>query len=82
MPVDNSRLRGFYKLSVEQRRQRIAELANLSEDQIAALAQNGELDDSSADRMIENVIGTMSLPVATNGRGFMCSPGERWRGPA
>ena len=68
MPVDNSRLRGFYKLSVEQRRQRIAELANLSEDQIAALAQNGELDDSSADRMIENVIGTMSLPVgiATN----------------
>ena len=68
MPVDNSRLKGFYKLSVEQRRQRIAELANLSEDQIAALAQNGELDDSSADRMIENVIGTMSLPVgiATN----------------
>ena len=68
MPVDNSRLRGFYKLSVEQRRQKIAELANLSEDQVAALAQNGELDDSSADRMIENVIGTMSLPVgiATN----------------
>ena len=68
MPVDNSRLKGFYKLSVEQRRQKIAELANLSEDQVAALAQNGELDDSSADRMIENVIGTMSLPVgiATN----------------
>ncbi len=68
MPVDNSRLKGFYKLDVEQRRQMVAELANLSEEQVAALAANGELDDASADRMIENVIGTMSLPVgvATN----------------
>ena len=68
MPVDNSRLKSFYKLDVEQRRQMVAELANLSEDQVAALAANGELDDASADRMIENVIGTMSLPVgvATN----------------
>ena len=35
---------------------------------MAALANNGELSDEAADRMIENVIGTMSLPVgiATN----------------
>ena len=68
MPVDNSRLKGFYKLDVEERRQMIAELASLSEDHVAALAANGELNDASADRMIENVIGTMSLPVgvATN----------------
>ena len=68
MPVDNSRLKGFYKLDVEQRRQMVAKLANLSDEQVAALAANGELDDASADRMIENVIGTMSLPVgiATN----------------
>ena len=68
MPVDNSRLKGFYKLGVEQRREKIAELANLSQEQVAALASSGELDDSAADRMIENVIGTMSLPVgiATN----------------
>jgi len=68
MPVDNSRLKGFYKLDVEQRRRMVADLANLSEEQVAALAANGELDDASADRMIENVIGTMSLPVgvATN----------------
>ena len=63
MPVDNSRLKGFYKLDVEERRQRIAELAGLTEEQVAALAANGELDDAAADRMIENVIGTMSLPV-------------------
>ena len=68
MPVDNSRLKGFYKLDVEQRRAKIAELAHLDQEQIAALAASGELDDSAADRMIENVIGTMSLPVgvATN----------------
>ncbi|MGB1365313.1 MAG: hydroxymethylglutaryl-CoA reductase, degradative [Candidatus Poseidoniaceae archaeon] len=68
MPVDNSRLKGFYKLDVEERRRMIAELANLSEAQVAALAASGDLDDASADRMIENVIGTMSLPVgvATN----------------
>ena len=62
MPVDNSRLKGFYKLDVEERRRMIAELANLGEEQVAALAASGDLDDASADRMIENVIGTMSLP--------------------
>ena len=68
MPVDKSRLSGFYKLSVEQRRQMVAELAKLSPEAIAALASHGELDEMAADRMIENVIGTMSLPVgvATN----------------
>ncbi|NCF97286.1 MAG: hydroxymethylglutaryl-CoA reductase, degradative [Euryarchaeota archaeon] len=68
MPVDKSRLSGFYKLSVEQRRQMVAELAKLSSEAIAALASHGELDEMAADRMIENVIGTMSLPVgvATN----------------
>ena len=68
MPVDNSRLKGFYKLDVEQRRRMVADLADLNDEHVAALAASGELDDASADRMIENVIGTMSLPVgvATN----------------
>ena len=68
MPVDNSRLKSFYKLTVEERRKAIADLANLNDEQIAALAASGELNETAADRMIENVIGTMSLPVgvATN----------------
>ena len=68
MPVDESRLSGFYKLTVEERRQKVAQLANLSADEVAALANHGELGEDAADRMIENVIGTMSLPVgiATN----------------
>ncbi len=63
MPVDNSRLKGFFRLSVEERREIIAELAGLSPEHVAALANYGELDELSASRMIENVIGTMSLPV-------------------
>ena len=68
MPVEDSRLSGFYKLSVAERRDMIANLAKLSDDEVAALANHGELDELAADRMIENVIGTMSLPVgvATN----------------
>jgi len=68
MAVDNSRLKGFYKKSVAERRADVAEAANLTVDDVTALAQHGELDEAAADRMIENVIGTMSLPVgvATN----------------
>ncbi|MCS5532402.1 MAG: hydroxymethylglutaryl-CoA reductase, degradative [Candidatus Poseidoniales archaeon] len=67
MPIDNSRLSGFYKLSVPERRAMLAELAGLSEEQIQAWA-DAELDEDTADRMIENVIGRYSLPigVATN----------------
>ena len=68
MPVDDSRLKGFFRLSVEERRSIVAELAELSPESVEALSKYGELDEVSAERMIENVIGTMSLPVgiATN----------------
>ena len=68
MPVENSRLSGFFRHSVAQRREIVAEAAGLDEEQIAALQACGELSEEAADRMIENVIGTMSLPVgvATN----------------
>ena len=68
MPVENSRVKGLYKLTVQERRELVAKAAHLDEAHVAALAQHGELDETAADRMIENVIGTMSLPVgvATN----------------
>ncbi len=67
MPVENSRLKGFYKLSVPERRAMLAELAGLTDEQVQAWA-DAELDEGTADRMIENVIGRYSLPigVATN----------------
>ncbi len=68
MPIENSRIGGFYKLSVSERRELLAEIAKLSDEQVEAWANSGELDEESADRMIENVVGTYSLPigVATN----------------
>jgi len=68
MPIENSRLGGFYKLSVEERRAMLAEIAGLTPEQIEAWGATGELDEDAADRMIENVVGTYSLPigVATN----------------
>jgi hydroxymethylglutaryl-CoA reductase len=68
MSVENSRLSGFFRLSVDERRQIVADSAGLSQQQIDALAAHGELSEDAANNMIENVIGTMSLPVgvATN----------------
>ena len=68
MPVDSSRLKGFYKLSVPERRSLLADIAGLDDDMVGAWASVGELSEEVADRMIENVIGTYSLPigVATN----------------
>ena len=68
MPVDSSRLKGFYKLSVPERRSLLADIAGLDDEMVSAWASVGELSEEVADRMIENVIGTYSLPigVATN----------------
>ena len=68
MPVENSRIKGLYKMSVAERRAIVAKEAGLMPEHVQALAAQGELSETDADRMIENVIGTMSLPVgvATN----------------
>ncbi|MFB6267413.1 MAG: hydroxymethylglutaryl-CoA reductase, degradative [Halodesulfurarchaeum sp.] len=65
----DSRISGFYKLPVEERRERIAELADLSADAVEAIGGQG-LDDVRADTVSENVIGTLEYPlsVATNFR--------------
>ena len=68
MPVKDSRLSGFFRLSVEERRKIVQQLSDLSDEEALSWASTGELSEESADRMIENVIGTMSLPlgIATN----------------
>jgi hydroxymethylglutaryl-CoA reductase len=68
MPVSNSRVPGFHRLSVTERRQLVAELADLDESDLDTWAATGELSEEVAEHMIENVVGTMSLPIglATN----------------
>ena len=49
MPVDNSRVKGLYKLSVQERRELVAKAAQLSDEHVDALAAHGELDETAAD---------------------------------
>lgn len=68
MPVDNSRIPGLYNKSVEQRKEAISQKTGISMDELAVFDIDKGLSLDKADNMIENVIGTMSLPVgvATN----------------
>ena len=63
-----SRIPGFYKLTVEERVKKVKEFAGLNDEEEAILLSMDGLDEKTADRMIENVIGSMQLPlgVATN----------------
>lgn len=66
--MHSSAIEGFYKLSVRERLLKVKEFASLSEEESALLEKYGALDSDSANRMIENVIGTTQLPlgIATN----------------
>ncbi len=64
----SSRIAGFHKKSPRERLDLVAAFAGLDEAQVAHLADMGNLDPVLADKLIENVIGTMNIPVgiATN----------------
>ncbi len=72
----NSRLAGFFKLSVENRREAVARSTGLDLNKFSAL-DTGSLDVNRADHMIENVVGTLELPLAIatnfriNGRDYL-----------
>ena len=60
--MKTSELSGFYKHNPKERLAIVKDFAGLTDDEIAILATTGSLGDL-ADRMIENVIGTMPLPL-------------------
>ncbi|HDI42661.1 MAG TPA: hydroxymethylglutaryl-CoA reductase, degradative [Candidatus Bathyarchaeota archaeon] len=59
-----SRIPGFYKLSVEERLKIVQEFAGLTDEEVKLLLAPGGLGLDIADRMIENVIGTIQMPLA------------------
>jgi hydroxymethylglutaryl-CoA reductase len=59
-----SRIPEFYKKPMEERRRIVAEFAGLTEEEVKLISNFGNLDPEVADRMIENVIGAMSYPLA------------------
>jgi hydroxymethylglutaryl-CoA reductase len=60
--MTNSRIPGFYKLSLEERRKKAAESADLGVEELAAWSAGG-LTLEAADPMVENVVGLHSLPL-------------------
>ncbi len=59
----SSQISGFYKLSPKERLELVKDFAKLSEEECDLLQNTGSLPLEVADRMIENVIGTFSLPL-------------------
>ena len=64
----NSRISGFHRKSPQERLKIVADFAGLDSAITESLANTGSLDLELADHMIENAIGTMSIPlgIATN----------------
>jgi hydroxymethylglutaryl-CoA reductase len=58
-----SRLPDFHKMAMGERIKVLAEFADLTKEETALLGQSGSLELETADRMIENVIGTFELPL-------------------
>ena len=72
-----SRIPGFYKLKPKERLEIVKDFASLTEDEVEALMNTGSLPIELADRMIENVIGAIPIPIGVavnfliNGRDYM-----------
>lgn len=60
--MTNSRISGFYNLSLEERRTKLAEASNQMPEDLLAWTSGG-LSAESADHMIENVVGMYALPL-------------------
>jgi hydroxymethylglutaryl-CoA reductase len=72
----SSRITGFYKLPLAERRKVLAERLGLDEAQ-AALLSGALLDEETANHMVENVVGVYGLPLGIglnfqiNGRDYL-----------
>ncbi len=72
-----SRLPGFYKLTLEERRRIAAEALGVELGELEQAIGAGGLDAARADKTIENVIGTYAMPFALglnvqmNGRDYL-----------
>jgi len=59
----SSSVSGFYKLSPEERLRFVKEFAGLTDEEAASLQNTGSLPLDLADRMIENVVGAIPIPL-------------------
>jgi hydroxymethylglutaryl-CoA reductase len=72
--TEGSRIPGFYRLSIAERRALVAERSGVSLEELENALRHGGLDPEKADKVVENVLGTYALPfgvalnVRVNGR--------------
>lgn len=77
MAEKTSEISGYYKLSVKERLEKLKEFADLSQEEIDTLSSYGSLTPDLADKLIENVVSTLELPVGVapnfriNGKDYM-----------
>jgi hydroxymethylglutaryl-CoA reductase len=75
--TQSSRLPGFYKVTVQERRALASEATGASVEDIEQSLDGGGLDAETADKFVENVLGTYALPygvalnVRVNGRDYL-----------
>jgi hydroxymethylglutaryl-CoA reductase len=62
MSDQGSRIPGFYRLSVDARREALSARSALSPADVATL-EHGGLDTRTADQVVENVVGVYALPL-------------------
>ncbi len=77
MKKKSSEISGFYKFTPKERLEKLKDFVDLSEEEMNLLKRTGALDIESADRMIENVVGTTQFPFGLalnfliNGRDYI-----------
>ena len=73
----SSQISGFYKLSPQERLKRVQELVGLTGEEATTIGATGALKSEQVDRMVENVIGVMPVPLGVavnfliNGRDYL-----------
>ena len=58
-----SKLSGFYKLSPKDRLKIVSEFSGLTDEEASCVSATGALSLDAADRMVENLIGVMEVPM-------------------
>jgi hydroxymethylglutaryl-CoA reductase len=75
--TQSSRLPGFYKVTVQERRALASEATGATVEDITRSLEAGGLDAETADKFVENVLGTYALPygvalnVRVNGKDYL-----------
>ncbi|MDH5492528.1 MAG: hydroxymethylglutaryl-CoA reductase, degradative [Myxococcales bacterium] len=61
--MSDSRIPGFYNLALDQRWAELAKRCQLDADDLSVLRDGGQLEIDAADKMVENCVGVMGMPI-------------------